>query len=575
MVNVASNLTKNERLKILFDGYVEKGIIPKLNEREYETQFKSFKRLRNKNMPYIYNNNHLYKLANSSPKQTQYLLSNKTKGYVVFKVPKKNGGIREINAPSKIIKSLQRWVLDHILYKFNCGDSAHGFVPNRTIYTNAEVHVNQDLVLGIDIKDFFPSIKFKPVYDVFKSAGYTNKMAWNLANLCTYNGKLPQGAPTSPMLSNLVALNLDNEFVKYCARWNFKYSRYADDITISGSYNLPIHKTKLVKIIENAGFTVNSDKTRMFSKGSSQKVTGLVVNDKVSIGRKNKKRLRAIVHNILKNGPIIENRSNHPFFREKIFGCLGHAKSIDPDFANPLIEKLKHLDWKSYDQNMTDLREGELIVRSLEKKKYTVPVDVNQTIESEDAFLQVILDTITELKHYIEDRRWTEPFWNDAHKVMLEGKTHKIPASPKLEPKIQPTIYVFFDRRLRPLGIHVLRETYEGIGTLDFKFLITINGNIPLNICAELKLAHSDKLEHGLITQLPLYLKASPSNSGIYLVMWFKDEKEEYFDEPTNKNKSEMLTYLDEKVKIINENDDFNIESILIDSSIRPSASKS
>lgn len=367
MVNVASNLTKNERLKILFDGYVEKGIIPKLNEREYETQFKSFKRLRNKNMPYIYNNNHLYKLANSSPKQTQYLLSNKTKGYVVFKVPKKNGGIREINAPSKIIKSLQRWVLDHILYKFNCGDSAHGFVPNRTIYTNAEVHVNQDLVLGIDIKDFFPSIKFKPVYDIFKSAGYTNKMAWNLANLCTYNGKLPQGAPTSPMLSNLVALNLDNEFVKYCARWNFKYSRYADDITISGSYNLPIHKTKLVKIIENAGFTVNSDKTRMFSKGSSQKVTGLVVNDKVSIGRKRKKKIRAIVHNILKNGPEKENRKNDPFFKEKLFGHLGHAFSVEPEFTKPLISALKHIDWSKYEKSIRDIKENEININRIKR----------------------------------------------------------------------------------------------------------------------------------------------------------------------------------------------------------------
>lgn len=572
---MTSNLTKNEKLGILFDDYVEDGTIPQLNESKYETQFESFKKLRNKQLPYIYNINHLCKLVNLSPKQINFLLSNKEKGYVVFKVPKKNGGIREISAPSKIIKSLQRWVLDNILYKLNCGVSAHGFVPNRTIYTNAKVHVNQDLVLGIDIKDFFPSIKFKSVYYVFRLAGYTKKMAWDLANLCTYDGKLPQGAPTSPMLSNLVALELDRKFVKYCARRNFKYSRYADDITISGSHKLPMHKEKLIKIIEETGFTVNSNKTRMLSRGSRQKVTGLVVNDKVSIGRNKKKTLRAIVHNILMNGPVAENRLNDPFFREIIFGHLGHAKSIDPDFANPLIEDLKRLDWTSYDKKMTDFREGELIARSFDKKSYTEPTNANQTIESEDDLLQAICNTIAELKRCIEDRREVHAYWNEARNISITGEKHTIPASPKVEIHIQPTLGQFITHRLHPLGIQTIRESNEGIGLLDFKFLIVIKGNIPLNVCAEFKLAHNDGLEHGLTTQLPLYLKASPSKSGIFLVMWFKDENGEFFNKPTNKSKSDMLKYLEKAVKEINEQEDFNIESILIDASKRPSASKS
>ncbi|WP_255350290.1 MULTISPECIES: retron St85 family RNA-directed DNA polymerase [unclassified Methanosarcina] len=518
---------------------------------------------------------HFCNLSNSSSKQIRLFLSNKEKAYSTFKIPKKNGGLREINAPSKKMKNIQRWILNNILYKLNAGNLAHGFIPDRSILTNASIHVGQDLVLGIDIKDYFPSISFRSVYYIFKSAGYTKKIAWSLSDLCTYHWKLPQGAPTSPMLANLSTVDLDYEIDNYCTRRNFRYSRYADDITISGSYKLPMHKQKIIEIIERNGFVINEEKTRVLSRGSQQKVTGLVVNDKVSIGRRKKKILRAIVHNIQKNGAETENREKDPFFKEKICGELAFAKMVDPDFANPLIEKLKGFNWLSYDENLKNSRDSELIVRSLEKKHYFHPVDANNIIESESDFLKAIATTITELKHYIEDRRWTEPFWDEAREVEMDGKKYKIPAVPKKESKIQPTIHIFFCRNLLPFGIHVLRETDEGIGKLDFKFLVTIKGNIPVNVCAEFKLAHNEELEHGLTKQLPLYLKASPSKSGLFLVMWFKDEKEEYFKRPTNQNKTQMLKYLEETIKKINECGKFKIESVLIDASKRPSASHS
>ena len=571
---VPKKLTKNERLIAIFDDYIEDGLIPKLSEDEYKKQLKYFKRIKSKKLPYIYDIDHFCKLTNSSSNQVRFFLSNKEKAYTTFKVPKKCGDFREINAPSKKMKSIQRWILDEILYKLNPGDYAHGFIPGKTIYTNAKAHTNKDLVLGIDIKDFFPSIKFGAIYNVFKNAGYNLKVAWQLADLCTYHWKLPQGAPTSPMLANLVALNLDNQISQYCITRNFEYSRYADDITISGSYELPIHKERIIKIIKGSGFEINSKKVRMLSKGSRQKVTGLVVNDKVSIGRTKKKTLRALVHNILINGPVIENKSNDPYFRERIFGHLGCANSIDPEFASPLIDSLKKIDWTNYDEELTDLRESELIIRSLEKQNYYYPVDANQTIESESDFLEAIFSTIIELKHYIEDRRWTDPFWDDARVVEIDGTKHKIPAIPKKETKIQPTLHIFFSRNLLRSGIQVLRETDEGIGKLDFKFLITIKGNIPLNVCAEFKLAHNEELEHGLTKQLPLYLNASPSKSGIFLVMWFKDEKGEYFSKPINQSKSQMLKFIEEAVIGINEKEEFKIKSILIDASKKPPASQ-
>ncbi|MDY0128941.1 MAG: retron St85 family RNA-directed DNA polymerase [Methanosarcina vacuolata] len=568
-----NKLTKNVMMKNLFEDYIKQGIIPAIDENEYEEQLKSFKILLSKKLPFISNIDHFCTLSNSSPKQIDLFLSKKDKGYTTFKLPKKNGGFREINAPSKKIKSVQRWILDNILYKLHLSDCAHGFVPGRSIITNASIHVNQDLVLGIDLKDFFPSINFKSVYHIFKSAGYTEKIAFSLADLCTYHWKLPQGAPTSPMLANLVTSRLDCRIANYCEKRNFRYSRYADDITISGSRELPKHKQIIIEIIERYGFTINEEKTRMFSRGSQQKVTGLVVNDKVSIGRKKKKTLRATVHNIVRNGFEIENRDNDPFFKEKIFGELAYARMIDPVFANPLIEILQGLDWASYKEEMTDLRKSELTVRSLEKKNYFDPVDRIQIIESESDFLDAIFNTISQFKHYVEDTSWIDAFWDGDVEVEIEGEKHKIPATPKNETKIQPTIYVFFRHDLNPLGIHVLRETDEGIGKLDFKFLTTIKGNIPLNVCAEFKLAHNERLEHGLTTQLPLYLKASPSKSGIFLVMWFKDEMGKYFNRPANKNKSEMLQFIEKLVKEINEKEEFKIESVLIDASKKPSAS--
>ena len=246
---------------------------------------------------------------------------------------------------------------------------------------------------------------------------------------------------------------------------------------------------------------------------------------------------------------------------------------VDPDFANPLIEKLKCFNWESYDEQTIDSRESELIIRSLEKKSYHKPADATQIIESESDFLKAISSTITELKHYIEDKRWIEPFWDDARVIEINGEKHKIPASPKKETKIQPTLGVFFNRNLLPLGVQVLRETDEGVGKLDFKFLVTLKGNIPLNVCAEFKLAHNEELEHGLTKQLPLYLKASPSKSGIFLVMWFKDDKGKYFSKPVSQNKSQMLKMIEEAIKEINTKEEFKIESILIDASKKPSAS--
>jgi len=119
---VTEKLTKNERLKVLFDDRIEEGVVPKLSEEDYNKEFKYFTQLKSKKLPYIYDIDHFCKLTNSSSKQVKFFLSNKEKAYATFKVPKKSGDFREINAPSKKMKIIQRWILDKILYKLNPGN---------------------------------------------------------------------------------------------------------------------------------------------------------------------------------------------------------------------------------------------------------------------------------------------------------------------------------------------------------------------------------------------------------------------------------------------------------------------
>lgn len=366
---------------------------------------------------------------------------------------------------------------------------------------------------------------------------------------------------------------MDIKLSKFCIKRNLNYSRYADDITISGGKNLPKYKKLIFRMIEKEGFSINLDKVRLHDSGSSQRVTGLVVNDKVTLGREKKKRLRAIVHDIVKNGPVAANRDNDPFFKERIFGHLAFAKMAESDFAGSLLDKLECVDWESYDKDLSDLRDGELIVRSLEKKPYHIQNFESQNIKSETDLLKVISDVIAELKHYVEDRRWIEPFWDDERETEVNGTKIKLRASPKKEIKIQPTLYVFFDRSLHRLGIHVSRETDEGIGKLDFKFMITTENHNPLLVCAEFKLAHNTELEHGVTKQLPLYLRANRSTSGIFFVMWFKDEEKKFFDKPTDQNKSQMIEFIEERIKEIKHEEEINIVSFLIDASKKPSAS--
>lgn len=184
---------------------------------------------------------------------------------------------------------------------------------------------------------------------------------------------------------------------------------------------------------------------------------------------------------------------------------------------------------------------------------------IKEIINEEDLSKE-IMDAIDSIKHHIENRHWTDPFWDNSN--------------PKIETEIQPTLHVLFDIILDPFGITVVRETDEGVGNLDFRFIYTTKEKNAISVSAEFKLAHNMKIKHGLTIQLPAYLLANKSKSGIFVVMWFKDETGKHFKKPKKYSKSGLINYLENTSKTLYEDKEFKIKTILIDASIRSPASK-
>jgi RNA-directed DNA polymerase len=230
--------------------------------------------------------------------------------YTVFEIPKRSGGVRNISAPKTSLAILQgklKQVLQAVYQPKKC---VQGFVTEKCIRTNAEAHRKQKFVLNIDLEDFFPSINFGRVRGMFMAFPYElpASVATVLAQISCFNNYLPQGAPTSPIISNMVCTKLDTQLAALARTNKCFYTRYADDITFSTSVpNFPVQLAKqfenfveigqeLSEVIVHNGFVVNSRKTRLQRSNSHQEVTGLTVNDKPNVDRRFLRQIRAMLH---------------------------------------------------------------------------------------------------------------------------------------------------------------------------------------------------------------------------------------------------------------------------------------
>lgn len=219
--------------------------------------------------------------------------------YRTFSIGKKGGGEREIASPRFFLKTVQYWIKSYIVCHLDIHEACHAYLYGKSIITNAEHHVGKPFVANIDIEDFFGSITRDHVFRLLRKNEIGEKLSGVVANLVTYEGSVPQGAPTSPDISNALLYDFDKAMSEYCEESGLSYSRYADDITISGSdkWGIVSAIARCAKLLEGYSLKLKDEKTRIASNKASQRVTGVVVNEKLQPPREYQRRVRALFHN--------------------------------------------------------------------------------------------------------------------------------------------------------------------------------------------------------------------------------------------------------------------------------------
>ncbi len=299
--------------------------------------------------------------------------------YKRFKVPKKTGGFRLISAPMPKLKNIQYWILENILNKITPHDATHGFRKSCSIVSNAKRHLNTDVVINLDLENFFPSISYKRVKGLFRSLGYSDSVATIFGLICTepdieeaeLDGKtwfiplserhLPQGAPTSPAITNLLCRRLDKRLEKMANKRGFKYTRYADDLTFSGSGEDLKNICNILKntesIVTHEGFTVHPKKTRVVRASRQQEVTGVVVNEKLNVDKETLKKFRATLYQIEKDGPDGKKWGHSNDIIASIQGFANFVRMVNPEKGQAFQEQVKRIitkyNWKPEKKRFT------------------------------------------------------------------------------------------------------------------------------------------------------------------------------------------------------------------------------
>ncbi len=282
---------------------------------------------------------------------------------------KPSGGVRLIEAPKTRLKRLQRQILAEILDKVPAHPAVHGFVKNRSIKTFVAPHVGRRIVLRMDLQDFFPSFPTARVQAFFRTMGYPETVADLLGGISTTitprdiwgkagtweqralytSPHLPQGAPTSPALSNICSFRMDSRLAGLARAIGAEYTRYADDLAFSGGEEAERSLQRLspyiAAIVAEEGFSVNHRKTRIMRQGVRQHLAGLVANERLNIARPDFDRLKATLTNCIRHGPESQNRGQHPQFRAHLDGRVSFVEMVNPAKGARLRKIFSNIVW--------------------------------------------------------------------------------------------------------------------------------------------------------------------------------------------------------------------------------------
>lgn len=264
--------------------------------------------------------------------------------YKTFYISKKNKTKkRQIDCPSKELKSIQRWILSNYFNDIPISDRANGFVKGRGIKRNAQFHLNRSFILSIDIKDFFPSISQKQVYEALVKNLGENELNLKLAKLCTFKRHLPQGAPTSPALSNIVFKDIDDEITNFCKKKLVVYSRYADDLVFSCDTKITLVEiySFVNSLLRTNSFNINKIKTKYFSGKGRMVITGININEgRLSVKQEIKRNLRSNIYNLIIKKDTQINKNS-------VAGYLSFIRDIEPEYYHKMKEYIKRLKQKA------------------------------------------------------------------------------------------------------------------------------------------------------------------------------------------------------------------------------------
>ncbi|MCU7708400.1 reverse transcriptase domain-containing protein [Priestia sp. JV24] len=341
--------------------------------------------------------------------------------YRTFKLRKKNGGERTIYSPTSNLAILQKKLAYILSLKYNVHQRAHGFAKRRSIVTNASEHLNKRYVLNFDLENFFESIEFPRVRNMFISYfGLNEKVATTFANICCHpKGFLPQGAATSPIVSNIITNGLDKDLMRIAKNANWcKYTRYVDDITLSSnSMKFPkeiaqvldghvVLSETILNTVEKHGFKINDAKTRLQSNKENQTVTGITVNQILNVNRKYIRRIRSILDCIEKNIDAVERaeeifKSKYPYRQKRenknpdmfqiLKGMISHVGNVKGK-KDPVYLKLANRFNNLIELELSDLKPLKLpMTRKAfhENHTYVVDAERNAIYFTDDGFNEV------------------------------------------------------------------------------------------------------------------------------------------------------------------------------------------
>ena len=248
--------------------------------------------------------------------------------YVEIPLKKKDGTPRPIRAPKEELKLIQRAILKNIFSDIKLPPCCYGFSKNKSIIENAKAHSRNDYLLNLDIQDFFPSVHYTKVQQIFLDININSEVADVLCNLTTYEHRLPQGAPTSPFLASFALSNLDHRLMQLAKSNYITYSRYFDDVSFSGSKRVVVLEKDIMRIIKQEGYKVKIQKRKLFNKGEIKEVNGILIKDKkLFLG--NTEELLDYISDISKNGLSKLKTDNPEKERQSLKGKISFLKQID------------------------------------------------------------------------------------------------------------------------------------------------------------------------------------------------------------------------------------------------------